>query len=924
MDPIEEPQINVIDPSGKVGSLPQSQAQEAISQGGYTPASEDQVLQSQKEQEFGGAKETLKAAAEGAISSTTFGLGTGLEVAAGVPLKNIRSRAEVNPTARQVGEVAGLVGQEFIPGMQEVGAQKLMSKAGQFGAEALGLAGETALAKVGSTAVKSAIENSMFQGGEELSKMFYGDPNQSAQTAAVDIGLGGLLGGGVGAAFGAVSPLWKASTGEKLGGFLRAVQKKANGESIALEPEIAQAMERSGLQVDPVLKSALSDDPELRNMYQTLVEEQTSSGIKTRELRDSLHEQAHNTLFNSIGKSAEDVANYSENKQGHEAIEVFKNEFQNKYKPIEKEYDEITKPFQNMPLTAAPYGAEKGYRASVGITDSLAEKIAQMAEENGYNSPSSPAKQILGYLQEQLPKQGTLQDLSNLSSRVGQQTFSEPALRDFGKKVTKSILDAQNDFLESQMGAKGAEAFERFKNIRSQYSDFRRTIDNLSSELSLGRSGGAKDFLMRLDQKRSPEDFLKKLSPKGNADIISYLRENGFQGTLEKIRENELFKTIGPSIIKAPKGTQLSSKTLFNAINKMSPEARDFAFSPKSLQTINGIQTILKALPERINPSGTAGTISKLFSKLPSSAMAIASMAMGHNPALGFLFGKTAEWLGRDAPSAMRHAFLKFLGHDGPVDTAGFKAMVDYIHATVKGENTLSKGVKGVFKASREVLPQSLMPTEKQTEKLDKRLQSLKDNPNSLFEDQGNTSYYLPDHGQAISATQARAVQYLNGLRPSTDKMSILGKERTPSKFEMTKYNRALKIAESPMLALQHVKDGTLVPQDIVTLKTIYPDLYGKISQKMFNELTEMTSKGESIPYKTKFGLSMFLGTPLDGSMTPFAINQSQLAHQTQNAQNQMKQQGGPQKGSPKALEKLSGMYQTGAQSRDAQRASKG
>ena len=59
--------------------------------------------------------------------------------------------------------------------------------------------------------------------------MFSQDPNQSAESAVVNTGLGGLMGGVFGAGIGIASPAWQAAKQTKLGSFLDAITAKANG-----------------------------------------------------------------------------------------------------------------------------------------------------------------------------------------------------------------------------------------------------------------------------------------------------------------------------------------------------------------------------------------------------------------------------------------------------------------------------------------------------------------------------------------------------------------------------------------------------------------------------------------------------------------------------------------------------------------------
>lgn len=79
---------------------------------------------------------------------------------------------------------------------------------------------------------------------------------------------------------------------------------------------------------------------------------------------------------------------------------------------------------------------------------------------------------------------------------------------------------------------------------------------------------------------------------------------------------------------------------------------------------------------------------------------------------------------------------------------------------------------------------------------------------------------------------------------------------------------------------------------------------------------------GEKPSYKTRQAMSLFLGAPLDSTMTQSSIQSIQSIFSKNKPQAQPQQQG-KQKKSPNKLEKLSSQLQTPDQSR-SMRANKG
>lgn len=246
----------------------------------------------------------------------------------------------------------------------------------------------------------------------------------------------------------------------------------------------------------------------------------------------------------------------------------------------------------------------------------------------------------------------------------------------------------------------------------------------------------------------------------------------------------------------------------------------------------------------------------------------------------------------------------------------GLKAAVEYGVNVAKGEALITKAVKNVFKASSEVLPPAVVPSEKHLEKLDKMLQQIQTNPDLLFKKVSSTGHYLPDHSQSIDQSTAQAAMYLNSLRPDTEKQSPLDSKPVVSSTQKSAYDNALKIAQDPTLVLDKLNRGTLTQQDIVHLGSMYPSLYNGMKQKLMDGIVEAKRKGETIPYKTRIGLSMFLAQPLDSTMTPASLQATQI--QGASSQQDQAQQQPASKGvkSSPALQKMPGMYRTPSQTR--------
>lgn len=905
--------INLMDPdSGDIGSVPLDTAKAYLSQG-YRAATPEETDSFVNDQKYGGIGQQAVTGLEGAAQAATFGLSTAAERAAGVPKEDITGRREANPMTHMLGQGAGLLGSAFIPG---AGAANVLEHAGAAGAEALGLGATTGFAKIGSAAVKGAIENSLVQGGDELSRMIAQDPNQSVQTAITDVGLSALIGGGISGAVGAIHPLWQETSGNKLGGWLEAIQRRANGEAVELSPEIENALKETqlpdaqGLALPAELRAGMSEVPDLAKQFNTLQESKTMPGQNLTNTVETFKKDASDFMVKALGKTEDEILpkeQVSPYENGKELANTLHGE-------LAKEIDPVA---DRMQARKERFGATEVSQNDIA---NIAQQVAQMANEQGWSSsPSGNIMQEVNRVLKEIPLQKDLKALGHFQTAIGDNTFNpmDGALTRAGQMMKGVVRDVESDMLSR---VSGPEEAELLASDRSAYRAANEIKDQLNDRLHI-KAGSVKSWLKGLKEmgQTDGETVLRRLSGKGDANLLELLQSK-FPETAEMLKRNTVNEALSQAASKAPDGHTISSKHLMSAIDKMSPEMRKFALPEGAEQKLRAAQTLIDNIPS-YRTSGTAGNLDSLWSKVPGGAMAMAAMLTGHNPALGFMIGQAGKWVSRDAPDAVRLAFLKFLGHDGPVEPAAFKSAVDFIQSTIKGQNAVKKGTQAVFTAGKQVLSETQMPTKDDREKLDKRLKALQKDTSPLLNTGGKTSYYMPEHSASMGQTAAQATNYLNSLRPNTDKRAPLDPKIKPSAAETATYNRALDIAEQPMLVLDAIKHGTLTPQDVAHLRSLYPDLYNKFNSEMMTHVIDREHDEEPIPYKTKLALSLFMGQPLDSTMTPESLmsTQPQMQGPAPGANGQPGQQ---PKHSMTAISKMSQGVATPGQAREMEKQS--
>lgn len=903
--------------------------------GGLPPGAIPEEQFESQEDHYGTPTEMLKTAGEGAVEGLAGPLGTGILRTFGDQPEDMRARAETNPWIKG-GANATALGVSSLYGVGEAG---VMAKGAELaaGAAGLGEAGRIAEAakvagpllpetlgyKVGSAAVKSAADMAIYQTGDEMSKMIMEDPDASAQTALSNIGMAAAF-GGVGGAFlsGVVSPLWEATAGPKVSEMLTGIMNHANGTPLALPAERAAALETLGMDASPVTRAMLSGDPKAAELFNHLRESQHPEILEDLE---TMRKGTSDSVAKSLGLDPEKIADYDTAEAGHNVFDKFGNEIEEKYGPAIKGIEERN-------ANAAP----------ITTTDESRMGLYQKIFERGMSTFGTDSPLFMVYKDwgnRVLPKE-TIGALDSLKTEMGGEY--DKAMRAGDTNMIKALGEVHgmiDDFQESQITKQAAQAeadgaehgaaigkdiIAQRQTANAGYTQVKGVMRDLAAHLGVPEFKGLNGTLNKLGEKMSPEDLLRKLSPKNNADIIPFLQKH-FPDTAEALRQHEAGQIVRTAVTKAKGGDAINMNTLQAKVKDLMANKSSYvkwALPKEALEKMQAAQTLQNAIPN-FKSSGTAGWIMKMVQHVPMSAMAMVGMMTGHNPVISGILGELAEKLGVNAPNAIKLAMLKAMGSTEPVSAQGFRSAVSSIAATAKGETTIARGTAALFKSGAQVFTSSQMPDQSDRDKIDKVVTNSQTNPNLLMNMANSPGgHYMPEHHQAMVQTTQRSLTYLATLQPKPTQNNPLDKPTPPSDMAQARYNRALDVAQQPAVVLQHIKDGTLQPTDVADLKAMYPALYSRISAKMMNHMAGAADNETSIPYHSKIAMSMFLGQPMDSSMTPNAIMGAQGIFQPTPPPGAGPQQA---KGRPSAMkDKSSNAYKTATQEAESDRADRG
>lgn len=253
-----------------------------------------------------------------------------------------------------------------------------------------------------------------------------------------------------------------------------------------------------------------------------------------------------------------------------------------------------------------------------------------------------------------------------------------------------------------------------------------------------------------------------------------------------------------------------------------------------------------------------------------------------------------------------------------PIVAKSFQKAIEFSQAAIKGDKMLSKAAEGVFKAGAQPSLHFTLPNAAKLDKLDKQLEAANNNPQKFQDNSKGLEHYMPGHAAETMSLMGRSAQYLNSIKPKAIQANPMDTKQEPTEGQMNEYRRQLSIAEQPLQIMQHIKDGSLQARDIATLSNVAPAMRDQMIKKLSQQIADYQSEGGQIPYRVKQSLSLFMGTPLDSTMTPAGIQAAQSAFIPKQAP---QAPGGKAKGSPSKMStKGASQYKTADQSAESDR----
>lgn len=367
----------------------------------------------------------------------------------------------------------------------------------------------------------------------------------------------------------------------------------------------------------------------------------------------------------------------------------------------------------------------------------------------------------------------------------------------------------------------------------------------------------------------------------------------------------------------------LTRKTVFDPFTK-TDTGIPLSETPRAKQTNIDPFTKLESVPKESPIEEATPSLDKTGIKLGDLASAIADKTNNPMEALiglgELLHGHPligAAVLGKKYVGSMAASMLKPM-LENATDSFAARGGFDYLANAIRGQNLLGEATRNIFEAGAKIIPQQLIPDQASRDQLNNKLDQVQSNPQSLIDSGNKLGHYLPDHASAATSIVGSAAAYLNSIKPRSIQPVSLDSNLPVSQAATNNYNRQLDIAQQPLLVLQHLKNGSLLPQDIATLNAVYPDLHKSMINKVSQQLIKVKAAGKNVPYQKRMSLSMFLGQPLDSTITQPLMQASMAANAPKGPVEPQGKTKKPSKPSMAQQQKLNDMYATKSQSRES------
>lgn len=905
--------IPVMSPDGKLGTIPGENAYDAFKSGfrWATPQDkqfdQERKLESIKEKAFGDAEGT--AALAGGLSGITLGasdvaLRAGEELGI-LPEGVTEARREIgerSPLAEGIGTGVGILSTGGLGGLGTVARTGTQAfKAGEqlaAGALSRGVAegakqtlASRIIQKAVPIATGSAVEGAFYGLGEGISESALGNPEDVVNNIVSNTTFGALAGG----AFGGVMGLGSAAkpalhkvadiTGnvfdKAVAGSARLATKLAGKAALSGQGEARLIKELGDLIDTPVGQAArqMARDGKWDEIN-TLVKE---AGKVEKDLIKESTDLARglNTYLKGVPEAEATIAKEVVAQNGGNLYKAA-NQLYDQYKAADKIYKQDLKALTGPRVFSTPdidgavtKAADSLYNMGTAQAKAKADELYNMV------SARSAAVRNEG---EEVSYLRALKSLTNDGlDRLGEGSYD----------IARSLVKNLDDKLKNHPNPFVAENQSTGDAIYTALSAVRNVIGkNKPNQKAVSRLIADPEYLDTLSpaftqlSEFAPEIKSFAASAKGSSQRLkslqqfkqklAYMRGESIDGKLTTDDLEQLLIEIG------------ADKQKFSRIEKLKDIQEKLAdiekYSPidRAIRVLKATGKDASKLEEVLPYQKHFETLEKLQSLAPNSDFTADMVSRGIKATIGGALGGPAGIaLGLMSGATPVRRMVSQLTEIERLSNKGAKLLERSMKSAIDGLTSETVRKAGVITmANRKSERESAKDVRNNFKNVSKTLSQYSGNPQLLADNVEAATGSLrdmPQIKQSLATKMSIATNYLLQHLPKDPMagryLNVEDSGWEPSDTELFQFHRRVAIVHDPKVAINKIADGSITPEEVDTLKNVYPEIFNKLKTEVVSTLVE---SGKKVPYDKRIAIGTIFGVPTDPSLEPEMINRLQ------------------------------------------------
>jgi hypothetical protein len=565
----------------------------------------------------------------------------------------------------------------------------------------------------------------------------------------------------------------------------------------------------------------------------------------------------------------------------------------------------------------AMYDALGDYKQAIPVTTNSANRIGQnilkLVDEHALIK-GTPEYNFVKTMSDGMNQITNLDQLANFRTALGRATdqttrFVSGAIKEKLDNLEEAAIKRFADTMKSpEAKAKINGLIDQVSQAKQSYSAFRGKMQELGNVLGKKKIYGPQDFIDFIGD-MNPQSLTKRLFNENNTQFAQWFAKE-FPEEFQTMRGYQR----GQLRLDAIKNEQFDPKrfliSVLDSKRGMQPEMQKLLFNPDELQRLKDAHTYLGSFPEKFNPSGTSHMSAyRSFFESPTAAtignirdFAIKNFVVGKdmNPSV-------LRAMGRTPTPATSAAAMKALAEGRPENM--YEAL-SYAQKAERGAKAVDGAISNLFqKGGQQAI--NAYATEKDHEALKRYVETNEQqrqiekqqehqrimapkgpqqfaeggevkpvqDTHPILRNESGLSRVLPDHAMLLETAKGRINNYLNSIRPIKDGPKLAFDSHIKDTEKERSYDKAINLANQPLDILNKIKDGSITPEHLKHFGGMYPELHNYLSKKITEKISKSQLDEEKPSYRVRQGLSLFLGTPLDSTMTPQAIQSVQAMY---------------------------------------------